>query len=157
MDQEVLKIDPARKAEWVAALRSGNYNQIVGELQTDCGHCCLGVISELAANAGAIANCELSNNHFTYYSSGDGLEQTYSVLPRKVYEWLGLGPVEEMDDPDDADDWSDPTVLVTPDIQVRWMELKSNWVGVGMPTSLSALNDAGFTFNEIADVIEEQL
>jgi hypothetical protein len=36
-------LNPEFKAKWVAALRSGEYKQINGELKTEKGHCCLGV------------------------------------------------------------------------------------------------------------------
>jgi hypothetical protein len=35
------------KAKWVAALRSGEYKQIKGNLKTSSGYCCLGVLCEI--------------------------------------------------------------------------------------------------------------
>jgi hypothetical protein len=37
------KLDPAFKAKWVAALRSGDYQQGTGALSVDGKFCCLGV------------------------------------------------------------------------------------------------------------------
>ncbi len=37
------KLDPAFKAKWVAALRSGAYPQTKGKLRDPDGYCCLGV------------------------------------------------------------------------------------------------------------------
>lgn len=34
--------------KWVAALRSGEYKQVVGSLKTNDGYCCLGVLCEVA-------------------------------------------------------------------------------------------------------------
>jgi hypothetical protein len=33
--------------KWIAALRSGTYQQTTGRLKSDRGHCCLGVLCEL--------------------------------------------------------------------------------------------------------------
>lgn len=35
------------KAKWIAALRSGEYQQVSGQLCSGTGFCCLGVLSEL--------------------------------------------------------------------------------------------------------------
>lgn len=47
------KLSSELKAKWVAALRSGTYNQIDGALcrnlgDDGVGHCCLGVLAEVA-------------------------------------------------------------------------------------------------------------
>lgn len=45
---DVERLDPAFKAEWIEALRSGKYEQGFGALQTRSGKfCCLGVVCEL--------------------------------------------------------------------------------------------------------------
>lgn len=42
------KMDPKLKAEWVEALRSGEYKQGSGALLSqDGGYCCLGVLAEI--------------------------------------------------------------------------------------------------------------
>lgn len=41
----------ARKL-WVEALRSGEYQQTKGHLQNSVGHCCLGVLCEVAEHEG---------------------------------------------------------------------------------------------------------
>ena len=38
--------------EWVKALRSNKYNQTTGLLQDQDGHCCLGVLCEVASKRG---------------------------------------------------------------------------------------------------------
>ena len=35
------------KRKWLKALRSGEYNQIEGELRSRKGHCCLGVLCDV--------------------------------------------------------------------------------------------------------------
>jgi hypothetical protein len=44
-------MNPAIKTQWVAALRSGEYQQGRNFLRTDEGFCCLGVLCDLAAKA----------------------------------------------------------------------------------------------------------
>lgn len=41
-------MDAELKAKWVKALRSGEYQQITRHLKTGDGHCCLGVLCEVA-------------------------------------------------------------------------------------------------------------
>lgn len=41
------KMDPALKAKWVSALRSGDYLQARGTLFDGKGHCCLGVLCKV--------------------------------------------------------------------------------------------------------------
>ena len=151
---EIQKIDPERKAEWLTALRSGEYNQIHNYLQTPAGHCCLGVITELATNAGFMSEPMIFDDRYTYR---DNTGDTSSVLPTKVYEWLGLGPGEETGEPLNEERFNDPLVSVTLEIQERWRVLKLEFLSIGDEIALSTLNDAGFSFNEIADIIEEQL
>ena len=62
---------------WVAALRSGKFNQTSGTLEDLDGHCCLGVGCRIAPQ-------ELVNE-LDGWLRGDNLEQQF-----KVQEWLGL-------------------------------------------------------------------
>lgn len=73
------------KKRWIAALRSGEYQQGQGELKTSSGtYCCLGVLCELAKADGVggwnhLRNFEVNANDL---SSG--------ALPAGVREWAGL-------------------------------------------------------------------
>ena len=72
---------PAQK-DWIAALRSGNYIQAKGYLQTTYGFCCLGVGAIRAKNAGRSVRVSPLGYHLLI---GDSL----SDQP-KVKEYLGL-------------------------------------------------------------------
>lgn len=120
-----------RKAQWVAALRSGEYKQGTGYLHRKAHgeerFCCLGVASDLAWRAGAVER-EMHTHiiHPTFEYEG---RDCYP--PEKVLEWFGsLG--EPM------------TVVQYEDPQGRlYTEL------------LDELNDSDrFTFDQIADMIE---
>lgn len=119
---------------WVAALRSGRFVQ--GRLRLTTvrddvtRHCCLGVLCELALEAGVeltVKERELSTGarRRTY-------DNITSYPPDAVLAWAGL-------------DVPDPSVTVPFD-------------GVGRSFRLSDLNDDLYwTFTQIADVVEGQL
>jgi hypothetical protein len=62
-------------AQWVAALRSGEYEQCKMQLTYNGKFCCLGVGALLAEKAGVITDAEWIHNCY---------------LPEKVVKWLGL-------------------------------------------------------------------
>lgn len=73
-DQAFPKMDPAVKALWVSALRSGVYVQGYGKLRTPVGrHCCLGVL------------CDITHSWQKQVASG--LE---SVLTHEIRDSVGL-------------------------------------------------------------------
>lgn len=39
------------KTDWLAALRSGEFKQAEGKMQTSCGNCCLGVLAVINGQA----------------------------------------------------------------------------------------------------------
>ena len=71
-------MNQAIKAQWIAALRSGNYAQTQGMLQSYAGFCCLGVLCDLHAKTGMGAWDDLS-----YDGNSD-------LLPDSVAEWAEL-------------------------------------------------------------------
>lgn len=128
------------KERWVAALRSGEYEQGYGLLRNSQEYyCCLGVLSELAVQDGVIASATqdyvadqdcLDDDAPRHYSYGP--ESTGTVLPEAVVEWAGLSsenPTVQMND-HDAGQYRD---------------------------SLAEINDAEHSFEYIADLIEAQL
>lgn len=120
---------------WVAALRSGQYEQGRSFLRKNDKHCCLGVACELAIEAGLpITRTVDSEGRHAYIDPDDnfrpsGHDQT---LPPLVKDWLGLRGAEgEYEKPN------------APDMFGRY-------------STLSHLNDSGQTFVQIADVIESE-
>lgn len=136
------------KTRWVEALRSGDYKQGKSFLATeDSGemrYCCLGVLCELASQHGVVerdggTSCDIEDcdlNHGGYRFKGEpvaGVNSTAAsrtVLPAAVMEWAGL------DDPNPSVTYKNGTPL---------------------KTALANLNDSGWQFTEIADLIEEGL
>jgi uncharacterized protein YdbL (DUF1318 family) len=81
---------------WQAALRSGKYKQGHGKLCTvkerKCFHCCLGVLCELAYQAGIVKRKTIKLSFETIREYGDDNETDY--LPTKVMEWAGIREVD---------------------------------------------------------------
>ena len=73
------------KEQWVAALRSGEYEQGQRALAKDGKFCCLGVLCELAWKAGGVTVKDSSESSGYVYYDGDS-----STLPSTVQEWAGL-------------------------------------------------------------------
>lgn len=120
-------MDPQIKAQWVAALRSGEYKQGAGQLHAPAtnSYCCLGVLCDLAVKAGLdITVTTASDRDLTYYND-DGYE-----LPDSVKDWAGL---EEN----------------LPEVDMMGLDCEV--------LTVAALNDDGTPFGEIADIIERDL
>jgi hypothetical protein len=74
--------------KWVKALRSGKYKQVTDRLtELDngkvLGHCCLGVLCELAVKDGV--RTQVTNTSFRRLYSNYG-----TALPPQVQKWAGL-------------------------------------------------------------------
>jgi hypothetical protein len=128
-------MDPVIKAQWLADLRSGEFQQGIGFLtRTRKGveeNCCLGVLCKQAVAAGVIfaditvpVDCIDVDDRVTIYKSRTSFHDGSSMhLPVAVREWAGL-------------------------------------TGVGIDhtlTSLAHRNDLKTPFPKIADIIEEKL
>jgi hypothetical protein len=123
------------KSQWIAALRSGDYKQGRGWLRTDNYYCCLGVLCDLHSKA----NPDHRQSWRPMCNYIDPLEKEYieyiyaygksttRLLPDDVQRWAGIG-------------CSDPDIVVDNEALI-----------------LSQLNDRGYTFEQIAKHIEEQL
>lgn len=79
--------------KWVAALRSGLYQQGFGALAKKVNgekrYCCLGVACEVAI-ADGLGLKHIENE----WGSAYGVSRCISALPAEVLDWLGLGPEE---------------------------------------------------------------
>ena len=116
-------MDPIIKEQWLHALRSDKFKQGRDYLHKDGRHCCLGVLCELAVDAGVIDAFKAEGRPTMYGEYGE------TSLPPEVQLWAGLR--EDI-----------PSVSV---------EIE------GEQQHLASLNDNGWTFKEIADIIEKEL
>jgi hypothetical protein len=76
------------REQWVAALRSGEYEQGQGALNSDGKFCCLGVLCELAVNAGVTTRAYNDNGETVWASYGPCFEA--HILPYDVRQWAAL-------------------------------------------------------------------
>jgi hypothetical protein len=127
------------KQKWIAALRSNKYEQGSEKLRSVTGYCCLGVLCDLYSQEQntewefrGITETNLQPMDYWYF---DGESE---FLPESVREWAGFSVASPQvkvyvtdDDEDDEDDW-----FYNEDI--------------------ANLNDNGYTFNALADLIEQQ-
>lgn len=131
------KMNSAVKKMWTAALRSGKYDQGKSALalvdETNTKYCCLGVLCELAVDAGVIgAGAILQNGGNSSGTMAYGAGRDTSTLPDEVIQWAEIG---------------DGVYSSNPYVE------KAN----GQKNSLATINDRGTSFEEIADLIEENL
>lgn len=124
---------PDIKKAWVDALRSGKYRQTSGFLKQneatgEAKYCCLGVLCDIyERETGDMLRTELGP---TFADSG----WAQGVLPTRVVTWSGTVS-------------DNPPVVA--DVHARGQE---------SATTLALLNDEyGFTFEMIADLIDDQL
>lgn len=90
-------MDAEKKAQWVAALRSGEYKQTAGVLYRTVGgmdpfdypvgYCCLGVLTDLAVKDG-VGEWSRTADCATHVHS---LGHNDYVLPTSVAEWCDFG------------------------------------------------------------------
>lgn len=126
----------ANRARWVEALRSGKFRQAQNRLRLGNAYCCLGVACVLAG-----IEAETHSEAYGLYLFDD----EYLTLPDRAQEWLGVQAASPRIDFGDVDRLG--TQGHHPDSELAGCY-------VSWPHELSALNDGGFTFNQIADLIE---
>lgn len=121
----------AIKNQWVATLRSGKYPQGVGALATDDDrHCCLGVLCEILPGVTSTVDARTGKSEFRY----DDPYPAINYLPRGIATKYFHGQ-------------DNPRIELWDDLTFRNSTLTST-------TTLANLNDDGFTFKQIADVID---
>lgn len=130
---------PEIKQKWIEALRSGEYSQTEGKLHTPDGFCCLGVLTDLYLKE--------TNQQWEFHEkTGDitsddyyTFEETDDFLPKSVSDWAGLNTncPEVMTENGDFDEESDGDEYLS--------------------RELSDLNDNGYNFESIAELIQAQL
>jgi hypothetical protein len=114
--------------KWIRALRSGKYKQGEDQLRSGDKFCCLGVACDLYAKAHGV-------KWEKFKSDGDDLFSFFKLvgkLPSVVQNWLGL---------------TDACGVYSIDNQPKQRPLTE---------SLADLNDDGFSFQEIAAIIESE-
>ena len=132
------KMNPEVKQKWIDALRSDKYKQGSDNLRSVTGYCCLGVLCDLYSQEHNTqwefrGNDETNLQHQDYWYFGDQSE----FLPESVMNWAEL---------------KTPNPNVRVDVEDN--EDEDNWYYID---ELSNINDSGYSFNVIANLIEAQL
>lgn len=121
------------KNKWVAALRSGEYNQTDGVLKNANGHCCLGVLCEIYIkennNASFVKDDQKNADFFHFVPEEHNTPTDYEVLPKVVQRWAGIKTP--------CGQYSDET-------------------SVASKRELTKDNDEDKSFETIADIIEKE-
>ena len=123
------------KEKWVAALRSGEYQQGINSLRSNQGFCCLGVLCDLYAKEHN-ENWEYVNAYSEQTTKAKDswyFDEERQFLPWKVMNWAGI------------EDENPEVKIVDEDGNVLEYEI------------LSYMNDMGKSFSSIADTIEKYL
>lgn len=139
-DYLVSLMKPEMKTRWIEALRSGEYQQCQKGLKMVNGnptYCCLGVLTEIVAAELDLKWTVLANGEFHGIELKEAIEDSWLV--KAVMDHCGL-------------DQTDPTVHIKVDHK-RLSVAPEDKINV----TLSVLNDQGYSFDEIADIIEENL
>lgn len=122
------------KAKWLEALRSGEYEQGENWLQANGKYCCLGVLCELAVEAG-IVDKDPGQSYVTF-------DREPAILPDRVITWAGLPKSSPV-----------PEVFYHGEV-VGLSDLND---GVTIFNPVSGEERTKLDFSQIADIIEEQL
>jgi hypothetical protein len=85
-------MNPEVKQKWVAALRSGEYEQTGHCLRDNNQFCCLGVLCDvfIKETGGARWKDVQIGYEFVSSTEDEGESEEGSLLPYVVYEWAGL-------------------------------------------------------------------
>jgi hypothetical protein len=128
------KLDPEAKRQWLEALRDPDRKQARGMLNDGRGMCCLGVACDISG----LGDWEGFGE--AWYRPGMGNAEDKG-LPVEVAAWLGV-PTDPNFHPEN------PRIpgLVIKDF--------GTYVDSDGTITLAQLNDSGFTFAQIADVID---
>lgn len=117
-----------RLKAWIKALRSGDYKQTQGQLYTGKAYCCLGVACDLYLKEKGLKWTKETKR--TYGIPTEDSELQTTELSEDIAAWFGLGI------------HNNPEVLDKD----------------GARVSLISLNDdRGYSFKQIAKVIEQQI
>lgn len=125
-------MNPDIKTEWVRRLRSGEYDQGSYYLRRDGQYCCLGVLCEIAATVGVVA--QVTETETDQGADGWLFDGAIAGLPASVREWSGISSGLAM--------YGDAP--------------SGRTQGYCHSHSLAEDNDKGLTFIEIADIIERE-
>jgi hypothetical protein len=137
------------KDEWVRRLRSGDYEQGQGYLRFGDKYCCLGVLCDMAVEAGVIEETHGPSEKFSLFVSDGGDFQT-QMLPISVAKWAGLMGTPAVTIKENGD------IRVHADLpyDIPREVPENGWIPQGAQDLMEANDFEGCSFEEIATMIE---
>ena len=135
-------MDETVKTNWVAALNSGEYKQGTGCLNPGDGMCCLGVLTDLYAKEKGLKWVpRILGPGSDFYVDGLEAKET-GLTPKEVILWSGVGH-------------RSPSIpVITRETYKFFENVQIDIDDIDYHANLSELNDSGFTFSQIADLIK---
>lgn len=120
---------------WVKALRSGEYEQGRGVLRDHNNrYCCLGVLCDLYAKEKG-KDWTLNPDRGAGYGSLYSIHHATGILPFEVMEWADIKTEEGL-------------------LPEAYPRASRTLPTLGAARDLTGLNDSGYTFTAIADLVE---
>lgn len=122
------RIAKARKEQWLAALRSGNFRQAKGYLRQDDNYCCLGVACEMLRDEIAEKQPDVDvgwrdNDWGSYRFSASELSSGRYELPQYVADTLGINQTDPRVFIPESDPFRNDTRVVFDSGHVRLSQL----------------------------------
>ena len=130
-------MNPQVKEKWIDALRSGKYEQGSEKLRGVNGYCCLGVLCDLYSQEQntewQFRGYDENTNQTTDYWY---FEEQSEFLPESVKEWAGL-----------------PACNPNVKVDVTGDDDEEDWFYFD---EIASLNDSGYSFIQLSEIIQEQ-
>lgn len=139
------------KDEWVRRLRSGDYEQGMGELRFEDKYCCLGVLCVMAVEAGVIEETsDPMTEVFAYGRAGSDDDRQTQMLPVSVAKWAGLMGTRAVT----IEENGDIRVYAHLMHEIPREVPENGWIPQGAQDLMEANDFEGCSFEEIASMIE---
>ncbi len=140
------KMNPEIKQKWVDALRSGEYEQGNGKLYSGQGYCCLGVLCDLYSK---------ENNLKWEFRGDDVIKTEDEVVPSQLQKCDYFYFDDESEFlPNSVQEWAQLSVN-NPQVKVE-VEEETEEEAFFYFDEIANLNDVGYTFPQLANIIEDQ-
>ena len=138
------KMNTEIKQKWVSALRSGKYEQGSEKLYSGRGYCCLGVLCDLYSK----------ENGLKWEFRGDDVIKTEDeIVPSQLQKCDYFYFDDESEFlPESVKEWAELSVK-NPQVRVEYEDDEDARFYVD---EIANVNDSGYSFTQLAEIIENQ-
>ena len=136
------KMNTEIKQKWVSALRSGKYEQGSDKLYSGRGYCCLGVLCDLYSK---------ENNLKWEFRGDDVIKTEDEIVPSQLlnHDYFYFDDESEFL-PESVKEWAELSVK-NPQVRVDCVDDEVSYF-----YEIANLNDSGYSFTQLAEIIEDQ-